>query len=51
MPSLSISRYSYTLWQKSRLIHPISLFSLPHPAVEPLPDFASIIVYTPTGQN
>ena len=43
--SLSISRYSYTLLTKSNETHPIPLFSLPHPALEPCPNFTSMIVY------
>ena len=43
--------YFYNLRTKSNDIHPIPLFSLPHPAELSLPLRTSIIVYTPIGIN
>lgn len=38
-------RYSvYTFCTNSNEIHPIPLFSLPHPAEDPAPDFTSTMV-------
>ncbi len=36
--------FFYFFLQKSRLIQPAPDFSLPHPALEPVPDFTSMMV-------